>query len=316
MDFGINKFITEKNIKSKNVGRILEIFNRKVTFITASEHKYSTILTNKYLSHFKYKKLLIGDFIEYDEKKQIIKVFSRLNVLSKAYSKAKKSFKQSSEEQEMAANIDSIVIMIAVNQHFTIEKLERYLETFHILGHDPTILLSKIDFTEERNEVLKKIRKAYPSLQIREVSIYDDSTIGTVKQLFKKDCTVAVIGASGVGKSTLLNYLTQKNIVETGKVRKGDQKGKHTTTRVTLHSIPSLDSYYLDTPGFKAISTNLKRARPEVFDDIYELAKECKFNNCKHISEPKCAVKEALKKGNITQDHYDSYLKYAERINS
>lgn len=312
LDYLINSFCKRNHLNPANVGRIIELHQNKAFFINKDGERIKGILTTKSLKKSGYKSALVGDFIDYNAQ-NIIKILPRSNVLSKASSLARKSFKKAKKEQLLASNIDNIVIMIAVNQHFTTEKLERYLETFQIKDHDPIILLSKVDFTAERDRVIQLIKKAYPSLKIKEVSSKIPTTIAEVSEIFKPDQTIAVIGASGVGKSTLLNKLTNSELVQVGKVRKGDEKGKHTTTSIKLYSLPSLHAYYLDTPGFKAISSNYHKDQPSVFADIDKLALQCKFRNCRHLSEPKCAVKEAVKNGLITQEHYQSYLNFEAR---
>lgn len=313
INFGITAFKNNHQIKAANIGRVLEIHGRSISYVDKDVEQYQETISNKKLHKFRYSRMLVGDFLELNHDKQIINIFPRDNVLSKANSVAKKSFRKKTKEQEIAANVDQIIVMIAVNQHFTIEKLERYLETFQLQGREPIVLLSKVDFEEERNKVVKMIKQAYPTLKVYEVSVFRIDTLKEIEKLFEPEKTIAVIGSSGIGKSTLLNKLNNQQQVEVGAVRKGDQKGKHTTTATSLHALKQLQAYYLDTPGFKTISSNLNHADPKVFDDIKELAQKCKFRNCRHLSEPRCAVKAAVEAGIITKDHYTSYLKFEQR---
>ena len=298
----------------KKIGRISQIFGKTIIYYECDSKQVKTKLFQKDLKKMLYSSLLVGDYVEYSSNNEIINVLQRKNVLSKASSIA--SLHSKRQEQYLAANINNILIMIAANQRFTIGKLDRYLETFTIPGISPQILLSKVDFKEGVTRITGVISKAYPDLNVSYLSIYSPETITQVKKLFQSNHTVAVIGASGVGKSTLLNTLAGTNLVQTGRVRKGDEKGRHTTTNISLHALPFQNSYYIDTPGFKSIATTRSIERPAVFDDIHELAQNCKFNNCHHITEPKCAVKEALKNGKITQEHYDNFLKYQNKINT
>lgn len=315
LDFEINSFKTKNAITTQNIGRVVQLFANKVNYVDANGDMRTTILRKKNLKRSIYQRLLVGDFIEYTNDDEIIDVFKRESVLSKASSIAKKSFKQNKKEQLIASNIDRIVIIIAVDQHFTAEKLERYLETFQLSGKDPIILLSKIDFVDETRKVERIISEAYPDLKVFKVSMYDTKSIEQIKNIFEPNKTVAVIGASGVGKSTLLNKLVNKKVTVTGEVRSGDQKGKHTTTSTSLYAIKNLESYYLDTPGFKAINSIVYKAKPKVFDDIFALSKNCKFRNCHHLTEPKCAVKEAVEAGQNSKEHYQEFLKFQSRSN-
>lgn len=256
----------------------------------------------------------MGDYIEFSSDNKITNILPRKNILSKTSSMA--SLHSKIKEQYIATNVDDILIMIAANQRFTIGKLQRYLETFSVFGINPKILLSKADFREGVIRIMDLINKAYPNLDVIQVSTYYPNSIKKVKSVFKPKSTIAALGASGVGKSTLLNTLVNEKISKTGCVRKGDKKGRHTTTNVSLYALPFGNAYYIDTPGFKSIDTTQTTSRPIVFDDIFKIAKNCKFRNCRHITEPNCAVKDALNSGKITQDQYSNFLKYESRVRS
>lgn len=314
-DFGISRFKLENNLSDSHIGRIVQIYNKKAIFYNENGKQFETTVYQKEAKNFLYSRILVGDYVKYAQSDHSISaIFPRQNTLSKAESKA--SLHAKDNEQYLAANIDDIVVMIAVNQRFTVEKLERYLETFSILEKEPIVLLTKTDFKEGTVKVSALIKEAYPNLAVTQLSIFYPETIEKVRALFKTDHTVAVIGASGVGKSTLLNKLSANAEAKTGRVRSGDEKGRHTTTSISLHALSCNRTYYVDTPGFKVIDTTKPGNRPSIFNDIYVLAKDCKFRNCRHITEPKCAVKRALATGNITEEHYQSFLKYQERANA
>lgn len=294
--------------------RIIEKYGNTL-FLEDSAGKIQKVkVSNKVTKKFRYPNLLVGDLLDVSEDSTLLEVEKRKNVLSKTKSKAKKSFRKATKDKDMAANVDRIFILIAADQKFTVEKLERYLETFTIDNAQITVTISKADYLEGYEQIKEEISQAYPSLSIEKFSKFQEDTTQNIRGLIHDNETIILIGSSGVGKSTLTNLLLEKDVAATKSVRHKDHKGTHTTTTSHLFRLPFADNaYILDTPGFKFISSNKEIRNLEVFSDIQELAKKCKFRNCRHLSEPKCAVKEALKDQIITQEHYESYLNYQER---
>lgn len=314
VDFGIKTFILKNNLSDNKIYRVINNFSKKVILANQHGDLLTVNLAHTNLTKLGIDKIIVGDYVSYSPiEGKITKVYPRDNILSKVTSSAEKSWHVKSQKQLLASNVDEIWVMIAVDQRFTIEKLERYLETFRISDRDPIILLSKADHITEYKEIKNKIGQAYPTLKVRTVSAYLPETIQQIKKMLIKGNTIAVVGASGVGKSTLLNNLAGKDVNKVSNVRSGDQKGRHTTTSITLNALPDLDIYYIDTPGFKAINSTAQKSNPAVFNDIEALAKNCKFRNCSHLSEPKCAVKAAVQEGTITEEHYQSYINFEKR---
>lgn len=261
--------------------------------------------------------LYVGDFVAFNWKDQdcyIEQVFKRKNMVSKAFSHAAKSYHDSSYEQILATNVDQLFIVLAADQRFTLPKLERYLLTFQQQSLNLNILLSKADYVEETKGIIELIASYYPKINIMSVSIYQNESIRQLKDRLEQGKTAMFIGASGVGKSSLINKLLRKSSEKTNLVRT-DGKGKHTTTVTKMLHVDETNSYLIDSPGFKAISTTKEMDGSVLFEDIQNLAIHCKFNNCTHQHEPSCAVLHAIELGELSAAQLERYAIYEKKLN-
>lgn len=314
VNYGVRKFIRENKIENQWIGRIIKQTNNTFTVATENailEHVQKKLSKKEKKKQSKKSSFVVGDFVileTLEEHVMLIDYFERRNVLSKAQSQAKKSWKKQAEEQMVAANIDHLFITIATDQRFTLSKLERYLLTFGQVNMKQTILITKADYKEQAEYLTKEIRAAYPDLHVEKVSATEKIGVEKVKSLLEPDTTAILLGASGAGKSTLNNSLLGEEREQTNFVRK-DGKGKHTTTYSTLVRIPDTESLIVDTPGIKSIATTKKNNQSNLFEDIEELAIYCKYRNCKHQSEPKCAVKKAVREGRLDKQRLERFIK-------
>ena len=178
--------------------------------------------------------------------------------------------------------------------------------------NETKVIISKSDIKENADKIISKIENVYPDIKVYKSSIYDVDKMNDIVKLFNHEETALFLGSSGAGKSTLINYLLDNEIIETQAVR-SDGKGKHTTTSANIYYSYKTNSYIIDTPGFKAISTNREISDDILFNQINELSKNCKFNDCKHYTEPGCAIHKAIKSGELSDELYERYLKNKER---
>lgn len=216
------------------------------------------------------------------------------------------------EEQVVAANVDTVFIVSGLDNNFNPSRIERYLVLAWNSGAAPVIVLSKSDLcdnVEERLEALEAVAMATP---IVVASALTEAGIDSLRQWLIAGRTVALLGSSGVGKSTLINALLGFERFETGEVRVGDSKGRHTTTYRELVAVPS-GGLLIDTPGMREIQIWADDGLGG-FDDVEELASQCRFNDCRHESEPGCAVREAIEAGQLDVRRLDSWHKFKREL--
>ncbi|SMC25140.1 ribosome biogenesis GTPase [Clostridium acidisoli DSM 12555] len=213
------------------------------------------------------------------------------------------------EAQVIASNFNYVFIVTSLNFNFNLRRIERYLTIALNSGGIPVIILSKADLCENVEEKIQEVRDIAFGVEVYAISSLNGEGINDLLNLLQSGLTAAVVGSSGVGKSTLLNKLAGKNLMETSEIREEDSKGKHTTTKRQLFLLPS-GGIIIDTPGTRELGLwDTKESFSDVFNDIEELSTQCKFRDCKHENEPGCNVKAALESGILDEKRFESYRK-------
>ena len=249
----------------------------------------------------------VGDFvlIEHsfkDDVAVIHKVLPRKSVF------IRKAAGKNCMEQVVAANIDTIFLCMALNRDFNIRRLERYLSIAWDSGAVPVIILTKIDLCDDLQAKRFEIENVAVGVPVMETSGLTGDGLQQIKQYLQKTKTVAFIGSSGVGKSTLINRLLGEECLKTNTIRK-DDKGRHTTTHRELFLLPDR-GMVIDTPGMRELGMwKAEEGIEHTFSDIEKLAEKCRFHNCTHTSEPECAVRAAMEDGIIDEERLKSYKK-------
>jgi Predicted GTPases len=308
-NLGFNeKFVVEADFyKNLYVGRVVSQYKDMYKVITETGELAAEILgkfrfEGKTSSDFP----AVGDFVMLDRNENISGKAIIRHILPRKSVFIRKAAGTSEAEQVVASNIDIIFICMSLNHDFNIRRLERYLSVAWSSQAIPVIVLTKADLCVNLAEKLSEVDTISCGVDVLVTSSLSDAGAFAIKKYLSRGRTIACIGSSGVGKSTLINRLIGKNILETKKIR-NDDKGRHTTTRRDLIVLPNL-GVVIDTPGMRELgieSADLSKA----FADIDELSRKCKFHDCTHTSEPACAVRKAIDAGVVSVDRFANYLK-------
>jgi ribosome biogenesis GTPase len=212
-------------------------------------------------------------------------------------------------EQVIAANITRVAIVMALSEDYNLNRLERYLVVAHESGAQPVVILTKSDLCDDVKDATLDVQiNAGESVPVIAISVPKRKGLLKLKKIFAKGETVALVGSSGAGKSTLLNHLYGEELMATQEVRENDGKGRHTTSHRQLVVLPG-GCLLIDNPGVREVGAweGEEEAVADTFEDIYTLAHSCKFRDCKHESEPGCAVQAAIEEGDLTLSRLDNF---------
>ena len=211
--------------------------------------------------------------------------------------------------QVVAANVDLVFVVVSLNHDLNPRRLERYLAVAWESGAEPVVVLSKADLTDDVDVLVAEVGDIAVGVAVLTVSAVDGRGVAEVRARIAPGVTVAFVGSSGVGKSTLLNTLAGAERAAVNAIREDDARGRHTTTRRQLHLLPD-GGLVLDTPGMRELAlwdadAGLERS----FADIEALAGACRFNDCAHDGEPGCAVTSAIADGDLAADRFEGWRK-------
>lgn len=212
-----------------------------------------------------------------------------------------------SAEQVVAANIDTVFLCMSLNNDFNVRRLERYAALSWDSGATPVVVLTKTDLCEDIRAKILEVQSVASGVDVITVSSKNND-FDAVNPYLVSGKTVAFLGSSGVGKSTLINKIVGEDIIETAAIR-DDDKGRHTTTHRQMITLKN-GACVIDTPGMRELGMwNSESGLNEVFSDIEKLFSDCRFSDCTHTCEPGCAVLKAIKDGTLSQERWNSYQK-------
>lgn len=254
----------------------------------------------------------VGDWVvaaeEAGGEAQIHLVLPRLTRFSR------KSAGARTDEQVIAANVDTVWIVTAFGPDLNRNRIDRYLALVWESGAVPWVIISKSDLADDPQRTTAELESSLMGIPVHPVSAKDGSGLGALSLALSPGNTIALLGSSGVGKSTLLNRLAGTEVMKTGEIRAGDGKGRHKTTHRQLVRLPC-GGLLLDTPGMREIQLwNAGAGLEQSFSDIDSLATGCRYADCGHQTEPGCAVREAVEQGTLDQARLESFLKLSKEL--
>jgi ribosome biogenesis GTPase len=313
-DLGYNSelenYRKEQNIDSFGIGRVIAEHKERYIIRTDKSELDAEIIGNlRFSANSRNDFPAVGDWVvisEYDEDKALIhSVLPRKTVIER------QAVGKQGEKQIIAANIDYAFIVQAVDRDFNINRIERYLTISYTSNVKPIIILNKIDLIPQ-SELSKLIDSVHERIShVPVIAISNESQIGVeeLKNSLEKGKTYCLLGSSGVGKSTLLNNLSGKQMMKTDTISSSTSKGRHVTTHRELLVLEN-GGILIDNPGMREVGITDSTGGLEItFETITELSKECKFQDCTHTSETGCAVLAAVEKGEFDKSSYENYLK-------
>ena len=213
--------------------------------------------------------------------------------------------------QLIAANVDTLFIVSSCNQDFNLARLERFLALARASDVSAVVVLTKADLADDAERYAAAARGLMQGLLALTIDARDREEVALLAPWVGTGQTVAMVGSSGVGKSTIINTLAGRHIRKTRAARADDDRGRHTTAVRSLHRLPT-GGWLADMPGMREVRlANVREGVEDVFADIAALAASCRFSDCRHRDEPGCAVRAAIEAGALDPDQLDRYLKLA-----
>lgn len=235
----------------------------------------------------------VGDWLLINgESRKLVRILDRTSLFKRP------APSDDSRIQLIAANVDTLFVVTSCNQDFNVARIERYLVLAREVGVHPVIVLTKADLSLRPMRFLEAARALQPRLQVELVNGRDPNSAAGLVAYCGIGETVALLGSSGVGKSTLVNTLKGSNSILTQAVREGDGKGRHTTTVREMHRLgsgPKGGGWLVDTPGIRELQmSEVTSGVADLFDDLVAMTLGCRFSNCTHAEEPGCAIRAAI----------------------
>ena len=207
----------------------------------------------------------------------------------------------------MVANFDYVFIVASLNDNYNFNRIARYVSITLQGGGIPVVILTKTDLCSNPGKYVREIEELSDKVKVHAVSALYGIGLDELKEYIVPRKTIAILGSSGVGKSTLVNAVVGEEVMKTSQIREDDSKGRHTTTCRQLIELPN-GARIIDTPGMRELGMcDADEGIDETFEDIAELEACCRFSDCKHQTEPGCAIRAAIEDGTLSAGRYDLF---------
>ena len=309
-DIELEKYRKSQGLDVFEVGRIVsEHKERYVVRSDKGEYEGEIIGNLRFTAHHRSDFPAVGDWVaifEYDKDKVLIHaVFPRRTIIER------QAVGKQGEKQIIATNIDHAFIVQAVDRDFNINRIERYLTICHASKVSPIIVLNKIDLIsdEELTTVVDKVQERVKEVPVIPISNASQKGLTKLKEVIEKGKTYCLLGSSGVGKSTLVNNLSGRELMKTHAISASTNKGRHVTSHRELILLEN-GGILIDNPGMREVGiADSKKGLEITFNEIMELSKDCKFKDCTHTTEVECAVLKAVENGTLDESSYENFLK-------
>ncbi|SEN33708.1 ribosome biogenesis GTPase [Paenisporosarcina quisquiliarum] len=311
--YGWNNNWEEKMTGSGIAGRVL-LEHKNLYRVMTNEGELLSSLSGKYkFEHNREAFPAVGDWVVLDqmpgEEKGIIH-----EVLPRSSQFSRKMAGLTTEIQLIAVNVDFVFLVMSLNHDFNVRRLERYLLAAWDSGATPVVVLTKKDTCEDLEYYIKEVEAIAFGVDIFAVSSVTGEGIDLLGNLLAAHKTGALLGSSGVGKSSLINALSGVEVMAVNDIRTDDSKGRHTTTHRELTLLPQ-GGLLIDTPGMREFQLwDTSEGVSASFQDIEDLALACRFRDCQHVKEPGCAIQEAIYNGTLKRERYKSYVKLMREL--
>lgn len=247
--------------------------------------------------------LTVGDWVLLDAQARFVRAFDRFSTF------ARKSPGSAHHEQLIAANVDTVLLTVSLNHDFNLSRIERYYALCKDAGAEVVLVLTKADTCDDVAAYTSAAEMLDPLLPVLAVNALEAATVEQLMPWCEAGKTLALMGSSGVGKSTLMNQLMGRALQRTAGIRSDDSKGRHTTTARYLQALPS-GAVLLDTPGMRELQLfDSEQGVKDAFAEISQWANQCRYNDCQHESEPGCRIQKALQVGELSPRRWRNYCK-------
>ena len=301
----MNNIIIGNETKEENIGRISEV--NKNSFKILFEGKEIPAKLKGYFYEEDAEKLpVVGDYVRFLYNEQgdslILSVCERHSFLQRP-DQAKTGVMQ-----YMASNVDYLFIVTSLNEDYNYNRIARYVSIAIKGGADPVVILTKSDLCSNPGRYVREVEQISDKVSVHVISALYDIGLDELKKYMTPGTTICLMGSSGAGKSTLINSITGEETMKTSGIREDDDKGRHTTTYRKLIELPG-GVTIIDTPGMREVGmADVQDGIDETFSDIVELMGRCRFSNCRHDTEPGCAIKAAIESGELSAKRYELYI--------